>query len=224
MQITTPLDEVISTLRRKYGQKVIHLASQTRDSLPLIPTSIKELDTMLNGGIPYRHLTEFAGKPTSGTMTCMYQTIASLQSQSYEVVYLDMPQTFDAMTAVAYGVTLENILIVHPPNITHASELMRDIALSGVPCLMILDLFGIRVSTRLNRQHLRLAQSNSLGLLLSPYRSGHADVCVYFQQLDWIRENGDITGYQVKASVLHHPRLTHKRTQLAIPLMAVNRD
>lgn len=223
MPITTPLDEVIVILRYKYGQRAIQFANQAGESLQSFSTGISEIDQLLNGGILRQYLHEYIGQPTSGATTCTYQTIASLQNQAYEIVFLDMPQTFDAIMATSFGVNLDSLLLVHPPQINHALELMRDIALSGVPCLMILNLFGQKIPAGINRLQLRLVQSPSLGLIVSPHRISSAEVSIKFEQLDWIYDEENVIGYQVKATLVHHPRITTHFIRLSL-LLEVSSD
>ncbi len=218
MQTPIPLNDVIATLRHKYGQRVIQTAKQTESILQSYSTGIRVLDQLLEGGLLYQHVNVFTGKPTSGATTCAYHAIASLQQVGYEGVYLDLPQTFDAVVASACNVTVEKILLVHPPQINRALALMRDIALSGVPCLMVLDVSGYAVSNSLNRKQLRLAQSQCFALLLAPYATDVADISVHFQHLDWIQSGRDVSAYQLKATLQHHPRIPSREVQFTLPI------
>ncbi len=218
MHTPTPLNDVIATLRHKYGQRIIQSAQQTDDSLQSLTTSIAELDQLLEGGVLHQHINEFTGKPTSGATTCAYHAIASVQEQGYEIVLFDLPQTFDAMVASSCGLIVDKLLLVHPPKLNHALELMRDIALSDVPCLMILDVSGQQVNNTLTRQQLRLTQSNSLVLLLSARATGLADVSLSFERLDWIHHGRDVSGYHIQATLQHHPRLPIRHTQFTLPI------
>lgn len=218
MHEPTPLDEVIATLRHKYGQRVIQTANQTNNTLQSYTTGIKALDELLEGGLLYQHVNAFTGKPTSGATTCAYHAIASLQQTGYEAVYLDLPQTFDAVVASDCDVKVEKILLVHPPQINRALALMRDIAMSGVPCVMVLDVSGYSVNHTVSRKQLRLAQSQCLVLLLSPYSIDFADVLVYFQHLDWIQSGRDVSAYQLQATLQHHPRIPSGQVQFTLPV------
>ena len=218
MHTPTPLDDVIATLRHKYGRRIIHSAKQADDMLQSLSTGVETLDQLLEGGLLHQHLNEFTGKPTSGATTCAYHTIASVQQQGYEIVLFDLPKTFDAMMASSCGVVVDRLLLVHPPQLNHALELMRDVALSGVPCLMILDVSGQQLSKTLSRKQLRLGQSSSLVLLLSTRYTGLADVSLSFERLDWIHSGRDVSGYQILATLQHHPRLPGRRTQFTLPI------
>ena len=218
MHTPTPLDDVIATLRHKYGHRIIHSAKQTDDSLQSLAAGIAELDQLLEGGVLYQHVNEFTGKPTSGATSCAYHTIASMQEQGYEIVFFDLPKTFDAMVASSCGLMVDRLLLVHPPQLNHALELMRDIALSRVPCLMVLDVSGQQLNKILSRKQLRLAQSNSLVLLLSRSYTGLADVSLSFERIDWIHSGRDVSGYQIQATLEHHPRLPVRHTQFSLPI------
>ena len=95
---------------------------------------------------------------------------------------------------------------------------MRDIALSGVPCLMVLDVSGQQLNKILSRKQLRLAQSNSLVLLLSRSYTGLADVSLSFEHIDWIHSGRDVSGYQIQATLEHHPRLPIRHTQFTLAI------
>jgi len=218
MHTATPLDDVIATLRHKYGRRIIHSAKQTDDSLQSLATGIVALDELLEGGLLHQHINEFTGKPTSGATTCAYHAIASVQQQGYEIVFFDLPQTFDAMVASSCGLRVDKLLLVHPPQLNHALELMRDIALSAVPCLMVLDVSGQQLKKTLSRKQLRLAQSSSLVLLLSGSYTGLADVSLSFERLDWIHSGRDVSGYQIQATLQHHPRLPNRHTQFTLAI------
>ena len=218
MYTPTPLDDVIATLRHKYGQRIIQSAQQTENTLQSLPTRIEALDQLLESGLLHQHINEFTGKPTSGATTCAYHAIASVQAQGYEIVLFDLPQTFDAMVASSCGLIVDRLLLVHPPKLNHALELMRDIALSAVPCLMVLDVSGQQLKNTLSRQQLRLAQSNSLVLLLSARFTSLADVSLNFERLDWIHQGRDVSGYQIQATLEHHPRLPIRSAQFSLPI------
>jgi len=218
MHQPTPIEDVIATLRHKYGQHIIQSAKQTNDTLQSLSTGIDALDQLSDGGVIHQHINEFTGKPTSGATTCAYHAIASVQQQGYEIVFFDLPLTFDAMVASSCGLMVDRLLLVHPPQLNHALELMRDISLSGVPCLMVLDVSGQQLSNTLSRKQLRLAQSSSLVLLLSARYTGLADVSLTFERLDWIHSGRDVSGYQIQATLEHHPRLPVRHTQFSLPI------
>lgn len=218
MHTPTPLNDVIATLRHKYGRRIIHSAKQTDDSLQSLATGIAILDQLMEGGLLHKHINEFTGKPTSGATTCAYHAIASIQEQGYEIVLFDLAKTFDAMVASSCGLIVDKLLLVHPPQLNHALELIRDISLSNVPCLMVLDVSGQQLSNTLSRQQLRLAQSNSLVLLLSERYTGLADVSLSFERLDWIHHGRDVSGYQIQTTLQHHPHLPIRRAQFTLPI------
>jgi predicted ATP-dependent serine protease len=218
MYQTTPLEQVLRQLRHRYGHEIIHLASQLHVGRTTLSTSILEVDALLQGGILIGHWNEFVGTPSSGATSLLHHTTAHLQQQGYEVVYIDFEQVFDPLTATAIGINIEKLMVVHPPEIKQAMELVRHIALSKIPCLVVVDFGTLALSHQLRSFYFPLQQSICCVLVGTTQPTALAQLQISLNPLTWIQAGKDIIGYQVQANLLKHPTLPPRETTFVLRL------
>ena len=212
MTHTKLLDKTLSDIRHKWGHKAVLLAKQLNSTGAPLPTQIDVFDDLLGGGLLQGRLTEFQGIPTSGMTTLAFLTIANIQRQGHEVVFLDMAQTMDAAYAADCGVDLTRLLIVHPPDDTHALELLREIAATGVIGLIVLDITGVGGTLPGAGLQRRLGKSPTIPLILTTRRTMTAAISVQITCKGWLQRRRDVVGCQVRAVVHKHPTIPAGKT------------
>lgn len=212
----TRLDDVITTLKKRYGHQVIRTASQLAPDFKHIATGIGEIDNLLDGGILFGYLNEFTGEPTSGNTTIVHRTTGNLQRQGYEVVYLDLEHCFDPLSGVASGINLSRLLVVHPANLGDALELVREICIQNISCVVIVDAGSTALGKQFNRLELRLAQAQTCVLALTSQPTHQSQVVVAFKRVSWLMHDGNVAGYHVKVMLAKHPTVIRSQITLDI--------
>ena len=89
-----------------------------------MPTGVSHLDQQLGGGIPIGHFSEIVGPRSSGRTSLLFSLLAALTGRGELVALVDTFDAFDAESAAAAGVRLENLLWVRGDTCTPAFPLM----------------------------------------------------------------------------------------------------
>ena len=89
-----------------------------------MPTGLSQLDQQLGGGIPVGHFSEIVGPRSSGRTSLLFRLLAELTGRGELVALVDTFDVFDAESAAAAGVRLENLLWVRGDACTPAFPLM----------------------------------------------------------------------------------------------------
>jgi len=89
-----------------------------------MPTGVSHLDQQLGGGIPVGHFSEIVGPRSSGRTSLLFSLLAALTGRGELVALVDTFDAFDAESAAAAGVRLENLLWVRGDTCTPAFPLM----------------------------------------------------------------------------------------------------
>jgi recombination protein RecA len=87
-------------------------------------TGLPQLDQQLGGGIPVGHFSEIVGPRSSGRTSLLFSLLATLTGRGELVALVDTFDAFDAESAAAAGVRLENLLWVRGDACTPAFPLM----------------------------------------------------------------------------------------------------
>jgi recombination protein RecA len=87
-------------------------------------TGLSQLDQQLGGGIPVGHFSEIVGPRSSGRTSLLFSLLATLTTRGELVALIDTFDVFDAESADAAGVRLENLLWVRGDACTPAFPLM----------------------------------------------------------------------------------------------------
>jgi len=117
------------------------LSAFTTRPTPL-PTGLPALDALLNGGLPRGGITALSGGLSSGVTPLALQLLAYAQQAGLLAVYLDLPQSFDALAAQLAGIRLDDLLLVRPASVTDALSLAYDLLCEGGCGLIVVDTGG----------------------------------------------------------------------------------
>ncbi|MBZ0299156.1 MAG: DNA recombination/repair protein RecA [Anaerolineae bacterium] len=206
MQITKPdLHPILAALQRQGDiRPLADLPASSRT--PAIPTGFPALDHVLAcGGIPRGRLTILTGAPTSGTTSLAYRLVAQAQHRGQIAVYLDLPYSFDPLSAQRCGVKIGSLLLVRPSDRLQALALLRDLTVEDIPLLAVWD--GLLIKSALpDLRALRavLPRSRMTVLLRLPptlAATVAADVHLHLVRQAWLYERRDVRGCQSSVTI-----------------------
>ncbi len=169
------LEMTIQAIQARYGHLSLRPLSPQTQPIPHLPTGFPQLDEALgSGGLPCGQVSELVSLPTAGATTIALTLIAQAQAKG-PVVYLDVDQSFDPVTAAGLGVDVETLLLVEPHSWRDACAIMRDFVLAGGSSLLLFDTpahllwqpaYGRRLTQTLDRLILPLGKTESVLLFL----------------------------------------------------------
>lgn len=92
------------------------LTPAARTLLEVVPTGIKEIDALLDGGLPVGAITELIGLESSGRTNLAMAFIAQRTASEQVCAWVDACDAFDPESAAASGVDLQRVLWVRCRN------------------------------------------------------------------------------------------------------------
>lgn len=240
------LNRAISAIQRRWGPLALRSSVPASSPSAWIATGFPALDRALATGIPRGRITELLGRRTSGMRTLALRILAHAQQQSELTAYLDLQQTFDPEYAAYCGVDLAHVLLVRPANGHEALTIVQALVATREVGAIVVDGTDAIVAERQGQRTLANALCRCLPLLSGaqaalifltpcddPSRTitgthpgdalAHsAAVRLFLEHEHWLHERDDVSGYQIKVSVLKHKRAPAiPPTSLSINLPAV---
>jgi len=104
-----------------------------------IATGFAALDAVLDGGLPRGRLSELVGPTSTGLTSLLHRLLGHVTGQGEVAAWVDAPDAFDPVSAVAAGIDLERLLWVRPPDLVTAfSAAEALLGMGGFP-LVLLD-------------------------------------------------------------------------------------
>lgn len=133
------LARTLQALHRRFGPAgLIRPAAETGPPPPVIPTGFPTLDEALGlGGLPRGRLVDVFGPPGSGKTTLCLQTIAALQRQGGQALYIDAENSFDLAYARRLGVDVDRLLIAQPDTAEEALDIALTMVEAGLALVVI---------------------------------------------------------------------------------------
>lgn len=206
------LADVVATIHDRFGTGALYRLREAKNTATL-SSGFAALDEALGGGLPHGRLVEIGGTPTAGVITLALKLVTAAQHRGYTTLYLDLGQTFDPAYAGRCGVLLDHFLLVHPRNRPQALALLRDLILSEIGNVIVLDfpvpLAGAgahALSHTLDRLLAPLARANMLLLCLNPrllaQAAPQAAVRLWLERERWLYHYHDVHGYQARIQIL----------------------
>ncbi|MDO8516029.1 MAG: recombinase RecA [bacterium] len=137
----SPLDDLVSSLREKYGEGAIMMLGETKKSnVPAIPTGSFSLDIALGiGGLPRGRIIELFGPESSGKTTLALSVVAQAQKQGGKTAFIDAEHALDPEYATRLGVNINELLISQPDNGEEALNILESLVRSNAISVVVVD-------------------------------------------------------------------------------------
>jgi hypothetical protein len=235
---------LVADMQQRFGFQAFCRAAELAPTRETLPTGIRAVDELLDGGLLRGATHCLSGEPTSGATSLLYQAVASAQAQGLPVVYLDMGRLLDPPNAAAAGVQLERLLLLRGTPLKQALFLIRSLAQQRLPCLLALDhpattplaqlkailrdapltLLALSPSSLPGplgggeygyRARGKLPTSSSLG---RPALSEKMQVTLECQRQDWRMERGDAIGFVSELRLTAHPFLPFRQVRVSFDI------
>lgn len=198
------LDTIINRINQKWGHQTIRSARQmNKPAATHIKTGFAALDALFSG-IPQGHVTEIAGRATSGLTTFSHHIAAQAQHSKQNVVYVQLNNPLDGQHITHCGVQFDQMIAVDVESIPIALDVTRSVINSGAVGLIIVNLMASRERhIDLQRLLLDLRGSGCALLLLLPSfaRSNGASLRLNVQRRKWLRETHQLVGCLSSVSI-----------------------
>jgi recombination protein RecA len=135
------LNEVISELKKKFGEGAIMKLSETRAvEVDVIPTGATSLDLALGvGGVPRGRMIEIFGPESSGKTTLALHILAQAQKSGGKGAFIDAEHALDPDYARRIGVKIEDLLISQPDSGEQALYIVEALVRSGEVDVIVVD-------------------------------------------------------------------------------------
>lgn len=109
------------------------------DRPPPLPTTLPELDRLLEGGLARGHLVELVGRPSSGRFSLVLALLAAATRAGEAAALVDLGDGLDPAGAAAAGVELPRLLWLRPRRLREALAGAEMLVTAGFP-LVVIDL------------------------------------------------------------------------------------
>jgi len=218
----------VATIHRRFGPRTLSkgkpLRSVGADAVPHIPTGFPALDRALGiGGLPKGRICEIVGLATSGKTTLALKCLEQAQAQKArgQVAYVDQALYFDPDYAYRCGLDLSRLLVGTSHDLQEALAITEALVRSGSLAAVVfeaLDFFWSEplatslLTATLGRLPPFLARSDTILLVLhespdcnSPALSTLAHTAAVRLRVvreRWLRQGGDVRGYEARVEVL----------------------
>src|SRR5580658_3018172 len=93
-----------------------------RVAYPLAATGIREIDALLQGGLPVGAVSEVVGPECSGRTSLALSFLAKSTQAGKVCAWIDVSNTFDPLSAAAIGVDLARLLWVRCGVLAHGTQ------------------------------------------------------------------------------------------------------
>ncbi len=140
-QNTKELDELLSSLREKYGEgSVMKLGEARKVDVAVIPTGSFSLDIALGvGGLPRGRVVEIFGPESSGKTTLALNVVAQAQKQGGKAAFIDAEHALDPEYAKRLGVKINDLIISQPDNGEEALNILESLVRSNMISVVVVD-------------------------------------------------------------------------------------
>jgi recombination protein RecA len=136
-------DKVITAIRKKYGDSVIHKGSDKPDIIR-IPTGSLVMDWVTGGGFPLGRWCHFYGGYASAKTLTAWHLIREAQKMGLTCAYYNIENQFDKKWAKERGIDVDALHLIEGTKIEDVGEIME--ALLGVVNVHVVDSIGAAVS------------------------------------------------------------------------------
>ena len=133
------IEEIVSSVNKKFGEDVMVKGSRISEKLPRITTGVLAFDMMLGGGWPVNQWSEIVGDESSGKTAIAYKTIDANQALDPNWTALWVAaEEYVPEYAEAIGVDLDRLWVVETNMMEHAYDLIiKTIDNRAVDCVVL---------------------------------------------------------------------------------------
>lgn len=125
---------------KHYGEMAaVRLSDNTSMNVQRESTGSLALDYVIGGGVPNGRICEFFGPEGSGKTSAALQTIANVQRDGGNAVFIDVEHALDPMQARRLGVDVDKLIVCQPNNAEQALDIMEAFISSGGTDIIVLD-------------------------------------------------------------------------------------
>jgi recombination protein RecA len=213
------LDALVAQLQFEHGPRAIRRAEpgERAPAIARIPTTFRELDALLDGGLPRGRISEVIGPATSGKLTLAAKTIAAAHRERDAVAaWIDTWRTCDADYMHRCGIDLSRLLVARPVTLADALAMGLHLVESRSLAVLVLDTLpppepgsgGGVLAGALSRLATLLAETQTAVVFLTdPEQSSQAlahaaAVRLNIRRERWITRNKDVRGYEGQTELL----------------------
>jgi len=135
---------------KKYGEGTM-TTPDINSAYDVISTGSLALDDAVGvGGIVEGKIVEIWGKPGVGKTTLCLMLAAEAQRKHPDklIAWVDMEHAFDVKWAAAHGIRLDQFKHILPQSAEDVADVMKDIAMSGLFSLVVLDSIGAMITEK----------------------------------------------------------------------------
>jgi recombination protein RecA len=135
------LDALVSQLQLEHGVHSIRRATGARaPTIARISTTFKELDALLDGGLPKGRISEVSGPATSGKLTLAAKVIsAAHRERDALAAWIDTWRTCDADYMHRCGIDLSRLLVVRPATLDDVLAITLHLVKSRSLDVLVID-------------------------------------------------------------------------------------
>lgn len=135
------LDNLLSTLRDKYGEgAIMTLGDARRVDVAIVPTGSFSLDLALGvGGLPRGRVIEIFGPEASGKTTLALNVVAQAQKQGGKAAFIDAEHALDPEYAKCLGVKINELIVSQPGNGEEALNILESLVRSEMISVVVID-------------------------------------------------------------------------------------
>ncbi|MFH1759333.1 MAG: recombinase RecA [Patescibacteria group bacterium] len=139
--MTDDLDQLIASLREKYGEdSIMKLGEIRKVDVDAVPSGSFSLDIALGvGGLPKGRVVEIFGPESSGKTTLALNVIAQSQKKGGKCAFIDAEHAMDPVYAANLGVKTKELLISQPNNGEEALNILETLVRSEMIDVIVID-------------------------------------------------------------------------------------
>lgn len=191
-------------MSQRFGYQTFSCAPELAPVREFLPTGLRSVDELLDGGLLVCATHCINGGPTSGASSLLYRAVAGAQAQGMPVLYLDMAQSLDRRKAAAAGVDLDRLLLPIGTSLEQMRLMIDRLARWGQPGLVAIDHPAPMSLARLGAS---LRNTTLTVLALSPGPLPGMQVRLDCQRQEWRMERGAAIGFISELRLTAHPFL-----------------
>lgn len=135
------IDKIVANIKKKFGSDSIMTLGDDKLNMKLerVSTGCKQIDDMLEGGVPKGRIIEIFGTESSGKTTLCLHIIKEVQDRNGIAAFIDAEHALDINYACQIGVKLDSLIINQPENGERALDIMLELISTEKVALIVVD-------------------------------------------------------------------------------------